>query len=289
MDTRPQLIAIVGPTASGKTGLALEVAERWNGEIICADSRTVYKGMDVGTAKPSREEQARIRHWGLDLVEPGQPFSAADFKRYADEAIMDIRSRGKLPLLVGGTGLYTESVLYDYQFGQRANDTRRQELEVMTLEELQNYCKSNNIQVPENDRNKRYLVRAIEQDGINHNRNHQLAQGDYIIGIATSTPQLRTRIAERTEHLFANGVEKEATMLGEKYGWDSEAMTGNIYPLLRSYLQGELSLADVKERFITSDYRLAKRQMTWLRRNPHIMWCSLTEAEGYITSLFAPE
>ena len=100
------LVVIVGPTASGKSTLAIELAEQYGGEIICADSRTIYTGMDIGTAKPSAEDQARVPHWGLDLVQPGEPFSAADFKVYAEQKIADIRSRGRIPFLVGGTGLY---------------------------------------------------------------------------------------------------------------------------------------------------------------------------------------
>ena len=106
------LVVIVGPTASGKTALAIELAEQHNGEIICADSRTVYKYMDVGTAKPNQVEQARVPHWGIDLIEPGDYFSAADFKNYAVQKIEEIRGRGHIPFLTGGTGLYIDAVLF---------------------------------------------------------------------------------------------------------------------------------------------------------------------------------
>jgi tRNA dimethylallyltransferase len=111
------LIVIVGPTASGKTSLAIDIAKQFGGEIICADSRTVYIGMDIGTAKPSRAEQAMVPHWALDLVEPGQRFTAADFKEYANKKIAEIRSRGNIPMIVGGTGLYVDGVIFDYKFG----------------------------------------------------------------------------------------------------------------------------------------------------------------------------
>jgi tRNA dimethylallyltransferase len=282
-------IAIVGPTASGKTNLALEVAEHYNGEIICADSRTVYIGMDIGTAKPTREEQARVRHWGLDLVEPGQPFSAADFKRYAIDAIADIRSRGKAPLLVGGTGLYIDAVLYDFTFGPPADLVERERLEAMTIQQLHAYCADNNITLPKNSQNKRHVITAIQRYGAEPLRRQELQLENYIVGIATNMSTLRTRIVERSEHLFANGVVEEASMLGKKYGWESEAMTGNIYPLLKKHHEGTLSLEQVKQTFITLDYQLAKRQMTWLRRNPDIMWCKLTEAKTYIQTLLATE
>jgi tRNA dimethylallyltransferase len=127
-------VVVVGPTASGKTATALRIARELNGEIICADSRTVYKYMDIGTAKPTKEERAEIPHWGLDLVEPGQKFSAADFQRYALRKISEIRERGHLPILVGGTGLYIDGVIFDYQFGKPQPKVRRQ-LEALSLDE----------------------------------------------------------------------------------------------------------------------------------------------------------
>lgn len=289
MATRPGLIAIVGPTASGKTGLAIRVADQFGCEIVCADSRTVYEGMDIGTAKPTPEEQARVRHWGLDLAPPDQPFSVADFKRYANDAIADIRSRGRVPILVGGTGLYVDAVLYDYELGPPADQATREKLERLTISQLRQYCIDNSISLPENDMNKRHLVRSIERASVSDISKSSLQHDTYIVGIATRMETLRTRIISRSEQLFQNDVVMEATLLGKKYGWDSEAMTGNIYPLIRSYLESRLTLAEIKDRFTTLDYRLAKRQMTWLRRNPDIMWADLTGAEEYIRSLLAAE
>lgn len=289
MEIPSSLIAIVGPTASGKSALALDIAERYFGEIICADSRTIYKGMDIGTAKPSAEDQKRVPHWGLDLVEPGEAYSAADFKRYADNAIEDIRSRGKLPLLVGGTGLYVDCVLYDYQFGPKADPAEREKLEALSIEELTRYCVKSNITLPENRLNKRHVIRAIERNSISDIGKSQLRDDYYIVGIATTMNTLRTRIVRRIEHMLAQDVANEATMLGKKYSWDSQSMTGNVYPIIKSHLVGELTLEQAEAKIATADYRLAKRQMTWLRRNPDIMWATLTEAEGYINSLLAAE
>lgn len=286
METLP-LIVIVGPTASGKTSLAIELADKYGGEIICADSRTVYKGMDIGTAKPTPEEQARVPHWGLDLVEPSERFTAADFKQYAQIKIKEIRRRGKIPFLVGGTGLYVDGVIFDYQFGSKADEENRAELEKMTIDELHEYCHNYNIMLPENSQNKRYVIRAIEQKSINEKRKAEPISASIIVGIATDRDILRTRIAHRAEQIFDENVVNEAMKLGKKYGWDSEAMTGNIYPLIRSYLAGEATLEEIKEKFTTLDWRLAKRQLTWLRRNPHIKWLSVSNAEHYLSDVLA--
>lgn len=283
-ETINPLVVIVGPTASGKTSLAITLAKKYGGEIICADSRSVYWGMDVGTAKPTAQERAIVPHWGLDLVSPNERFTAADFKKYTDGKIAEIRERGKTPLLVGGTGLYVDAVLFDYQFGTQADGVLRRQLEDQTIEELHEYCAKNNIILPENSLNKRHLVRAIEQNGINHNHNEVPVSNSIIVGIATEKEILRQRIESRTEHLFENGVVEEAIILGKKYGWESEAMTANVYPLIKLYLDKQISAVKLKERFTTLDWRLAKRQMTWLKRNKYIQWHTLESAEHYITS-----
>ena len=283
------LVVIVGPTASGKTSLALEVAKEFGGEIICADSRTVYKGMDIGTAKPTGEERSKVPHWGLDLVEPGERFTAADFKRYTNQKIDEIRSRGHIPFLVGGTGLYVDAIIFDYQFGTQANEVLRSQLQELTVEQLHEYCDKNNIPLPENKSNKRYVIRAIERNGGAIRRNTVPMRSSIIVGIATDRVALRKRIEARTEHLFENGVVEEATKLGEIYDWNSEAMTGNIYPLVHLYLENKISYEEMKEKITTLDWRLAKRQLTWLKRNPYIKWLSLSEAKGYLAQQLANE
>jgi len=283
------LVVIAGPTASGKTALAIEMAKRFGGEIICADSRTIYKGMDIGTAKPTVSEQGGVPHWGLDLVDPGDYFSVADFKKYAEDKIREIRERGHIPFLVGGTGLYVDAVVFDYTFGPQADPAARAKLEAMTLEELHQYCLQNNISLPENDKNKRYVVRAIEQKNVSTSRRDRPVDNCIIVGIATDSQTLRERIELRSEQIFDDAVVEEATLLGKKYGWNSEAMTGNIYPLVHAYLKNDLTLEEVKEKFTTSDWRLAKRQMTWLRRNRFIQWGSLPEVKQMLVNLLANE
>ena len=269
------LVVIVGPTASGKTGLSVRLAKQCNGEIISADSRAIYKGMDIVTAKPSVEERDGVAHWGIDLVEPGEAFSVADFQQYACKKVDEMRSRGRVPVLVGGAGLYT------------ADPLRRHSLMEKDIRYLHEYCIKNNITLPENKFNKRYVVRAIEQKGINTIRRGEPIDNCIVVGISTERNVLRTRIENRSEQLFINGVVEEAKMLGEKYGWNSEAMTGNIYPLVRKYMDGVINESELKQKFITADWRLAKRQLTWLRRNPFIVWRSLDEAEFYLSQKLA--
>lgn len=275
------LIVIVGPTASGKSALAVKLAQEFGGEIICADSRTVYKYMDIGTAKPSLDDQATVPHWGLDLVEPGELFTAADFQKYAYEKIADIRARGKIPFLVGGTGLYVDSVIFEYEFGP-VNTELRAELEKLTLEQLHEYCIENNIELPENEKNRRYVIRAIEQKSINGKRLTEPQHNIIIVGITTDTDTLRARIHERSEHLFESGVVDEAKSLGKTYGWKSEAMTGNIYRLVHEFLDGNITESELHMQNETADWHLAKRQLTWLKRNPYIKWLDLDYAQKYI-------
>lgn len=283
MDTKQPLVVIAGPTASGKSEVAMKLALEYGGEIICADSRTVYKGMDIGTAKPSLEDQRLVQHHLLNVVEPNERFTAADFQKLALQAIKDIRSRGKIPFLVGGTGLYIDSVILDYKFDVNYDPVLREKLEGMTLEELYDYCKTNNIKLPENHKNKRYVVRNIERKGAVVRSNKQNISTSIVVAVATEKDELRNRIVQRTEHIFESGVVKEAKLLGEMYGWNSEAMTGNIYPIIHKVLENELTIDQAKEKFITQDWRLAKRQMTWLRRNKFIQWMPLYEVHSYIS------
>lgn len=288
-DLDQPLVVIVGPTASGKTSLAIELAEEYGGEIICADSRTIYKAMNIGTAKPTEEDQTRVPHWGLDLATPGERFTAADFKRYATQKIAEIRERGHIPFLVGGTGLYIDGVIFDFQFGTQADEALRNKLENFSIEQLVEYCEKNNVDLPENRQNRRYLIRAIERKDIVAKRSTALISNCIVVGIATERDELRKRIQGRAEHLFENGVVEEATILGKMYDWNSEAMTGNIYPLIHLYLENDISFEEMKEKITTLDWRLAKRQLTWFKRNLHISWLSLEQAKTYIAERLANE
>lgn len=272
----PPLVVIVGPTASGKSELAIKAAKKFNGEIICADSRTIYKGMDIGTAKPSRQDRAQVKHHLLDIVYPNQAFTVADFKRLALLAINDISARGKLPIMVGGSGLYVDSVLFDYRFGEPGDTALRNELSQKTVQELQAICRHNNIEMPDNYLNKRYLVRAIELGGLIQQK-RKLRPNTLVVGITTDKETLKSRIESRAQQMVKDGVVTEVAKIGGKYGWDSEAMKSNIYRVFKAVVEGELTVEQGIEAFIQSDTRLVKKQNTWFKRNPEIAWGSPEE------------
>lgn len=286
MKQNAPLVVITGPTASGKTALAIRLAKEFNGEIVSADSRAIYKGLDIGTAKPTPREQREIRHWGIDLVHPNQAFSAADFQAYATKAITNIRSRGRMPILVGGTGLYVDSIIYEYIFPD-TNNRMKEKLELMDLPALYEYCAKHNIQLPENYKNKRYVINTILRIDSQPKRRPSIVENTIVVGITTEKDILKDRIAGRAEEIATHDTIVEAVAVASKYGWDNQAMTGNIYPLIRLYLEGSLTLADVKAKFCVLDWRLAKRQLTWLKRNKDIWWGNSEQVYTYVARQLA--
>jgi len=251
---RSPLIVIVGETASGKSALALDLAKRFNGEIICADSRTIYKGMDIGTAKPSLKDQQQVPHHLIDIVEPNQIFTAADFKRLANEAITDISSRGKLPIMAGGTGLYVDSVLFDYGFAK--SDAERD---------------------PQNPRHLSANAPRIKSP-LRHNT--------LIIGMQLNRDVLKQRIADRVDVMVESGFVDEVKSLGEKYGWGVSALQAPGYKAFSEYLKGTINLEEAKALFAKNDIQLAKRQRTWFRRNKSIHWVNNRESAVELVTTF---
>lgn len=270
------LIVVVGPTASGKSALAMRIAQAHNGEIIAADSRTVYRGMDIGTAKPTSQDQELVPHHLIDVRDPDEPFSAAEFKELANQAINDVASRGRLPIMVGGTGLYIDAVIFDYHFGPAADQAQRAVLNAMSVEELQDLCRQKNIDLPINNENKRHLVRALELGGlISHKK--QLRANTFVVGISTERDILRRRVSERAKEMVTEGVLEEVKRIGQKYAWRGEALKGNIYRIFRGVIEGSKTIDEATEEFIRSDMALAKRQMTWFKRNQFIHWSTNPE------------
>lgn len=267
------LIVIVGQTASGKTALAMELAEKFDGEIICADSRTIYRGMDIGTAKPTMEEQGRVPHHGINLINPDETFSAAQFKEYALKVIQEIHRRGKLPILVGGTGLYIDAVLFDFQFVDNADPQLREELSAKTISELQSVIKEQGYPMPENAQNKRYLIRTIERRGVS-GESKGIRPNTLAIGIAVEPEVLKERIRRRVDAMLGAGFVEEYRQLLSHYPKTAPGFLAPGYKAFAKYLDGTLSIDDAKAKFVTNDWQLARRQRTWFKRNSSVQWMS---------------
>ena len=273
----PKLVVVLGPTASGKSDLAMQLAQKYNGELICADSRTVYRGMDIGTAKPSDEDQTAVRHHLLDIVDPGEAFSAAEFKKLAEIAIRDISARGKLPIMVGGSGLYIDAVLYDYNFSKSVDPAERSRLDILTDEELvrefnEDYGDDAIELVARHRNNRRRLQRYLEMKEINNHRNINIRPQTLVLGITLNKSIIQERITQRAIKMLDEGIIKEVETIGNTYGWQSEAMTGNIYRIFSEVVNNQKNIDDALAKFIRSDMKLVKKQLTWFKRNKNIHW-----------------
>jgi len=271
--TTPPLVVILGQTASGKTALAFELARKFDGEIICADSRTIYKGMDVGTAKPTAAEQKGIPHHCIDLVSPDESFSVAQFKTCALDAIKDISERGKLPIMVGGTGLYIDAVLFDYEFGDEPDLALRSDLSKKTIDELQKIIEAARYEMPENRRNKRYLIRTIERQGKTGGRK-ELRENTLVIGLMIDPETLKKRITQRVDGMLAAGFVDEYRRLREQHPLGGPGFLAPGYKAFSGYMDGAISIDEAKASFIKNDWQLAKRQRTWFKRNHSVQWVS---------------
>lgn len=280
-----KLVVLLGETASGKSALGLDIAKKYDGEIICSDSWTVRKHMDIGTAKPSQKEQQDVRHHLLDVVEPNEPFTAAEFKRLANEAFVDIQSRGKLPIMVGGTGLYIDAVVYDYSFLGGEGTLDRDELGALSAEELADMARSKGIDLTDVDvRNKRRIIRAMESGGQKPSRS-PLKPNTELVGLVLNSEELQDRIEKRVDTMLEAGLENEVKQLSDKYGWEAEAMKGIGYREWREYFEGSQTLEQTRDRIIAATKNLAKRQRTWFKRNPDIFWGSPEEIQAHIADL----
>ena len=280
------LIVILGPTASGKTAYAIRLARLIGGEVICADSRTVYRGMDIGTAKPTEPERAGVPHWGLDLIEPDQRYSLYDFQRYAMAKIAEIRQRQHVPLLVGGSGLYINSVIYDYRLaGGDYDPTTRAELEKLPSDELRQLAIKRGAKLPRDLDNKRRLVRSLETGGVSNNCGH-LGRQTIVIGIAVDKEKLSQRISERAEQMLERGLVNETERLIARYGM-VEPLRRNAYGVVAKYLTGQINEAELIEQISVKDRQLVKKQLTWWR-NPRwasdIMWRTLPELTNQLNN-----
>jgi tRNA dimethylallyltransferase len=281
------LIAVVGPTASGKTGLAIALAEKHDGEIVSADSRTIYKGMDIGTAKPSAADRRRVPHHLLDILTPDEAFTVANYKSLAQGCIAEIAGRGKLPILVGGSGLYIDAVLFNFAFRGSADPGLRSQLQPLSVEELQQLLKERSISLPENKSNRRHLVRRLETGDTAH-QSEVLRPNTLIIGLEVDREILTQRVANRLEVMFTAGLAAEVASLAGLYGWSCKALQTIGYREFESYTKGAQKFDELKEHILRDTIAYAKRQRTWLGRNKSIHWIrEQAEAEDLMTTFLS--
>ena len=285
---KPKVIVICGPTASGKTALSIELAKKINGEIISSDSMQIYKYMDIGTAKTTQEEMQGIKHYLLDFVEPSQRYSVAEFKKDAEKAIEEILQKGKTPIIVGGTGLYVDSLIYgiEYQtieFDEQYRKQLEERVEKEGLETLYNEAKKIDPQAIEkislND--KKRILRILEiYKATGKNKTEQEIESrkngvkyDYkVFAINMEREKLYERINKRVDIMIENGLIEEVEKLLEKYKEFPTAMQGLGYKEVVEYLQGKVSKEEMIENIKRETRRYAKRQLTWFRKNKQTIW-----------------
>ena len=286
IDQNTRIVGIVGPTASGKSELGISLAQKFGGEIICADSRTLYRGMDIGTAKPGFDERKLVAHHMLDVANPNEPLSAGEFKRRAETAMAEIAARGKIAFIIGGSGLYIYGVIYDFRFPAGPRTSQRKNLESYSLDALVQKLRAADAQTAEEVdlKNKRRVVRALETIGQPRLREMKLGSNCLLVGLRVPEKELHTRIIRRSKQMLEAGLIDEVRKLVDKYGSDLEVMRSPGYFEVVQLLNGELSEEDTLELIALHTRQLAKRQMTWFKRNPEIRWFESSEdAEAAIT------
>ena len=278
--TLPKVVAVVGTNASGKSALGIELARRYGAEIISADSRQVFRGLDLGSGKVTQEETQGVPHHMIDVREPGEFFSMADFQRMSYALIDEIRARGHLPIIVGGTGLYVDSVLDGYLLSDKEPDLAyRAELETLTTPALYEKLIAlvPDAQVEKNNRNR--VMRMLERlhDGDTAEPGKQKRYESLRLGVSWPRDVLRARIDERLERRLEQGMIEEVQGLLDR-GVSREFLLGLglEYRFITQYLTGEIPDRDeMLARLAQAIKKFAKRQMTWFRRNPDIVWLDM--------------
>ena len=277
----PKVLAVVGTNASGKSALGVRLAKTFDGEIISADSRQVFRGLDLGSGKITPEEMEGVRHHLIDVREPGDFFSMADFQRMSYEAIEEIRGCGRLPMIVGGTGLYVDSVLDGYQLSDKEPDLAyRAELEKLTTPELYDMLLRlvPDVEVEKNNRNR--VMRMLERihDGDDVKPTKKARYESLRLGVSWPRDVLAKRIDERMDRRLEEGMIEEVQRLLDA-GVSTEFLLGLglEYRFITRYLMGEIpDKKDMVEQLTTAIRQFAKRQMTWFKRNPDIVWLDMS-------------
>ena len=294
-----QIIAVVGPTASGKSALAVSLAQIMDGEVISGDSMQIYRGLDIGTAKATAAERRGIPHHLLDLRDPGESFSAADYQALARRAIEEIRSRGMRPILAGGTGLYIDSALYNYEYepeGNRRSSPASREALTAEAKEKGPAALWERLRAKDPDaagrlhpNDTKRIIRALEYESahdkpISMNRaarkTPELIFPTVLIGLNLRRELLYRRIDRRVDLMMESGLPAEVAALCERGALKPETQSGQAigYKQLMFHLDGEFSLDQAVNAIKRESRRYAKRQLTWFRRNPDIIWINAEKA-----------
>ena len=291
---KPKVVVIVGPTASGKTALSIELAKKIDGEIISSDSMQIYKDMNIGTAKVTKEEMQGIKHYLVDFIAPNKRYTVSDFKKDSQDAIEEILAKGKVPIVVGGTGLYVNSLIYgieyqDMEFDEKYRDELMQIAE--TEEGLENLWKKANDIDPESMKkisknDKKRIIRVLEiyeatgktkteQEILS--RQNEVEYDFKVFGISMDREKLYERINKRVDIMINQGLEAELKDLLEKYSEFPTAMQGLGYKEVVQYFNGILTREEMIDKIKQESRRYAKRQLTWFRRNKEIIWLDSSE------------
>lgn len=285
---KPKVIVIGGPTASGKTALSIELAKRINGEIVSADSMQIYKDMNIGTAKPTKEEMGDIKHYMLDFISPENRYSVSQYKEDAIKCIEKIIKKGKIPIVVGGTGLYIDSLIYGIEYQEISIDTEyrdklNKQADSGNLQELyEEACKIDAEAmkiISPNDRKR--IIRVLEiykqtgktktQQNI-ESRKREVPYDYIMFAINMDREKLYERINKRVDIMLENGLIDEVRAVINKYDNIKTAMQGLGYKEVVQYFNSELTKEEMIDRIKMESRRYAKRQLTWFRKNKETIW-----------------
>ena len=295
---KPKVIVICGPTASGKTALSIELAKKINGQIVSSDSMQIYKDMNIGTAKPTKEEMGEIKHYLIDYVLPTERYSVAEYKKDAKKAIKEVIEKGKTPIIVGGTGLYVDSLIYEIEYPEIKFDEEyrkklEKEVEEEGLEKL--YEKAKKIdpiaiqKISKTDKKRILRVLEIyhatgktktEQEIISRQKEPEY---DYkVYGLLWDRQKLYDRINLRVDIMIEQGLIEEVKTILKKYSKFPTAMQGLGYKEVVQYLNKEITKEEMIEKIKQETRRYAKRQMTWFRKNKQTIWLNAEDKQNNI-------
>ena len=286
---KPKVIVIAGPTASGKTALSIELAKKINGEIISCDSMQIYKEMDIGTAKVTKDEMQGIKHYLIDIISPTERYTVSDFKKDSEKAIEEILAKGKVPIVVGGTGLYVNSLIYGIEYMDMEFDSKYRD-ELMQIAEsteglkklYDEACKIDSLamqKISEND--KKRIIRVLEIYKVTGKNKTELeilsrekgVKYDYRkFAINMEREKLYNRINKRVDIMLSQGLVDEVKNIYEKYDKYPTAMQALGYKEVVEYLKEKVTYEEMVEKIKQETRRYAKRQMTWFRKNNDYIW-----------------